>query len=555
MPNLPSFSLVDQRVKKYRRDYLLESAGEAFGWVVLEAVLKLNAGEIIDTIVDDGMDGGIDAVHLSERDVHIFTYTYTESFENTSNNFPQNKMDNLLVTVQKIMAKTLVPGDVNHAIWEKIQDIWGMLAVGSPNLHFHICSNKEYPTSVAKRRFEDGLRPFRFVSFNYVSLEDLVSLILERPRRRVNGQVSFIDRAYFPKADGPMKATVAAIAATDLITLMRDPEDENRINEDIFNENVRVDLGSRNAINRSILDSALAETNYEFWYLNNGVTLVCEECEYIPNSRSPRVTLKNVQIVNGGQTTRTLFQAHGKDPEKLDNVEVLLRIIETRDRTISEKISESANRQTPVTTRDLRANDWIQRKLEEEFRSLGYYYERKKNQHADQPIKERLDAETVGQVFLAFDLDMPAEAKNQKTMVFGEKYADIFDEAKRTAKELLFPMLLYKPIEDTKREIQRKKRKMSPVTDEEAFVSLATFHILNSMKLVARQESLNLEEAVHQKTARQKAISLIGEVVKREMANRGELYTHDRFFKQRETNGMILSHILSSYGEDSGNVQ
>ena len=293
----------------------------------------------------------------------------------------------------------------------------------------------------------------------------------------------------------------------------------------------------------------MADDNFEFWYLNNGIAMVCDECNYLPNSRTPKVTLKNVQIVNGGQTTRTLFHAYLKDAERLANVEILVRIIETRDRSISDRISESANRQTPVRTRDLRANDSIQKKLEEEFRSLGYFYERKKNQHADQPVERRLDAEVVGQVFLAFELNLPSEAKNQKALVFGDKYGDIFDEESATASRLLAPLLLYKPIEEMKRQIQRKKRKKQQVTDEESFVSLATFHILNAMKLVAQQESLELEDVNDAQTARQKAIALIGEVVKREMKARGELYTHDRFFKQRETNEALRMHILDSYDQ------
>ena len=222
-------------------------------------MLNLNDDEIVEAIVDDGMDGGIDAIHLTDTDVHIVTYTYTESFDKTHSNFPQNKLDNLVVTVQKIMTRSLSGDDVNPALWEKVQAIWGLLNEGVPDFHFHVCSNKEHPTDAAKRRFEESLKPFRFVSFHYMSLEDVVSVVLERRHRRVDGEITFIDRSYFPKADGPLKATVAAVAATNLISLIKDPEDDKRINEDIFNDNVRVDLGLRNAINTGIYESALAE--------------------------------------------------------------------------------------------------------------------------------------------------------------------------------------------------------------------------------------------------------------------------------------------------------
>lgn len=298
---------------------------------------------------------------------------------------------------------------------------------------------------------------------------------------------------------------MASVAASDLIQLIREPDDDHRINEDVFNDNIRVDLGSSNTINTGVRESALADDNYELWYLDNRITIVCDECNYLPTSRSPRVSLTNFQIVNGGQTTRILFYAYEENPERLGNVEVLIRFIETRDRSISEQMSESANRQTPIRTRDLRANDWVPRKIEEEFLSLGYYYERKKNQSIDQSKEKRLDAETVAQASLAFYLDMPSEAKDQKSIIFGEKYGEIFDEDSITASRLLFPVRLYKPIEDLKKVIQRKKRKKEQVTDEEAFVSLATFDILNGMKIIGEKESLQLEESSAADTAKGKS--------------------------------------------------
>lgn len=552
MPNLQSFAVLNAKVTTYREDYQLEAPGEALDWLVLETVLGLNSGEIEDAMVDDGMDGGIDCVHIGDRDVHIFTCTYTESFGNTKKNFPQNKLDNLTVTFQKVMNKSLTEKDVNPALWDKTREIWALFESGPLNFHFYVCSNRRRPTEAAMRRFEASLSVYAHVDFAYWDLEDLVRGILRQRRPPVDGKIRFVDASYFGKSNGSLVATVATVPATDIVELMRDPAQKDRINEDIFDENVRVDLGLKNPINRGIRESALSDDNFEFWYLNNGVTMVCDECRYAPNTRTPTATLTNVQIVNGGQTTRTLFHANLDDPDKIRNVDVLVRIIQTRDRSISEKISEAANKQTPVRTRDLRANDWIQRKLEEEFRSLGYYYERKKNQHSAHPLEKRVDAEQVGQAVLAYNLDMPSEAKDQKSIVFGDKYADIFDEDSTTAASLLFLMQLYKPIEETKRQIQRKKRKKQPITDREAFESLATFHVLNAMKVVAELEELDLSDPRQAVTAREKATVLIGELVEKAREDRGELYTHDRYFKQKTTNAEVRNHILATY--DQGKV-
>ena len=550
MPSLSSFSALNSRVRKYREDYELEADGEAFSWVALELLRGLNVDKIIETIVDQAADGGIDALEIINGEVHFYTFTYTNVIENVDSNFPQNKLDSLAITVGQIFEKKLTESDVNPALWDKVKEIWNQLDEGPLNIHLHVCSNKLEPLDHAKRRFEGELETHRFVTFHYYDLESLVDLLLKQRTRPVNGRVQFLGRSHFAKDDGPLHATVAAVPASDLVELIKDPDDPDKISDHIFDDNVRVDLGLKNAINRGIYESALSGDNFEFWYLNNGVTIVCDTCEYHPTAVTATAELTNVQIVNGGQTSRTLFHASQKDQDKVADVDVLLKIIATRDRTISTKISETANRQTPVRTRDLHANDAIQKELEEQFRDLDFYYERKKNQHVDQPTVKRIDAELAGQIAMAYYLDLPSQARNQKALVYGDYYSEIVNETLTTADWLLKPYLLYRPIEKLKREIQKKKVKKIKVPEEGAYISLGTFHILNTMKLVAEQETLDLTDTSQAHAARSKATSLIFSVVKSVMKERGELYTHDRFFKQKETNELIRSHVAQHYSAD-----
>jgi hypothetical protein len=298
----------------------------------------------------------------------------------------------------------------------------------------------------------------------------------------------------------------------------------------------------------SIYDTALSDANYEFWYLNNGITIVCDECEYMPNYRSPTAILKNYQIVNGGQTTHALFQAYQTDRQKVDDVLLLVRICQTKNHQISEKISETTNSQTPVLTRDLHANDRIQKKLEDEFFSLGYFYERKRNQYATMPKSKRLDNELLGQEYLAYYLDMPSEARNSKVLVFGSKYDAIFNE-NTTASKMLIPHRIYVPLDMKRNEIQRKKRGRALVSERDAFVSRAIFHILNTVKLIAEREPIDLSTDEGINKAIDLAIKYIEEVVDKAIKERGETYTHDKFFKQVPTNTLIRDHVLTKYSK------
>jgi hypothetical protein len=435
--------MLEGRVNKYMIDYSLDSKSAAFSWLALEAILHLNSDEIEDAITDGPMDGGIDAIYISGRTVSVFSFKYTDTFEFTNRNFPETDLDKLFVTMQSIYEKTTTNDTVNEALWEKIQEIWSLYKDGSLNFQYFICSNKAKPVENARRKFETNLMPFRFVEFFYIDQEDIANKIIENKYRRIDGSLSFIDKQYFERSDGNVRGVVATIGATDLISLVTDANDPKQIIEDVFNDNVRV-YKKGNRINKRILETALSDDNYQFWYLNNGITIICEECIYAPNTRSPRVSLKNFQIVNGGQTTHAIFEAHQKDPEKVENILLLVRICQTkRDNSIAERISETTNSQTPVTTRDLHANDRIQKKLEEDFMSLGYFYERKANQFEDKAITARLNNELLGQLFLAYYLDMPSEAKNNKNLIFGEKYDDIFSEENVTALRMLIPLKIY----------------------------------------------------------------------------------------------------------------
>ena len=153
----------------------------------------------------------------------------------------------------------------------------------------------------------------------------------------------------------------------------------------------------------------------------------------------------------------------------------------------------------------------------------------------------------MGQLYFAYYLNMPSEAKNSKTLVFGSKYDDIFNEEEITASKMLEPYRIYLPLIEKKNEIQKKKRNREPVNEKDAFISRATFHILSSVKLIAEKEGIDLNSSAGIAYATQIALKYIEEVIAKEEKARGSTYTHDKFFKQIETNKLIRDQILVHY--------
>ncbi len=155
----------------------------------------------------------------------------------------------------------------------------------------------------------------------------------------------------------------------------------------IFHRNIRGFLGDTE-INRE-MRSTLRSAPQEFIYLNNGVTIVCDDVRPDETRAGQRILVAtNPQIINGQQTTRVLADV-GDQAKKAS---VLVRIIvvphgigagdAAYDRIVSQVV-QATNHQNPIKWSDLRANDPIQISLERRLRALGYHYVRKRAAKAE----------------------------------------------------------------------------------------------------------------------------------------------------------------------------
>jgi hypothetical protein len=106
----------------------------------------------------------------------------------------------------------------------------------------------------------------------------------------------------------------------------------------LFDWNVR-DFQGDNTVNREIKASLAPGATDDFWWLNNGVTILCSEA-HIGGDR--RFTLSDVQIVNGMQTSHSLYSAisdRGGPGESDERRSILVRVIETQDEDVATESS------------------------------------------------------------------------------------------------------------------------------------------------------------------------------------------------------------------------
>src|SRR5688572_3738140 len=283
MTTLIDWRLLESKVELNENNWGYEKRSQALSHVLLETLFDLTPEEIGDAITDGPQDRGIDAVHIEEQEkivVHLFQFKYTSKFENSNDNFPSNEIDKMLSFIAAMLSKEAsMKNNCNPLVWSKVQSIWDILDREVPQFVVHLCGNMAELTPNEFERFKTSLQPYRHFQIKQYSLESLVSLIIEKKVKPTNGQVHLVDKQYFERVDGNIRGLIATLPALELIDLIRDPDDPEKVLLDVFNDNVRVYLGAKkNPINKKILESALNQSA-EFWYLNNGITITCNSFE------------------------------------------------------------------------------------------------------------------------------------------------------------------------------------------------------------------------------------------------------------------------------------
>jgi AIPR protein len=175
----------------------------------------------------------------------------------------------------------------------------------------------------------------------------------------------------------------------------------------LLEANVRTFLGYRSRVNSGIADTLLKEPEH-FMAFNNGLVIVCDSAEMsrCDDGGLGFSLIKGLQIVNGGQTTSSIFFA-SRDRKEIDlsHVMVPAKVIilkgnddEARERLIS-NISKFANSQNAVKTSDLSANRAFHIQLEKLSEEVWcadgasrWFYERAAGAYQVRLLRERTDA-------------------------------------------------------------------------------------------------------------------------------------------------------------------
>ena len=152
----------------------------------------------------------------------------------------------------------------------------------------------------------------------------------------------------------------------------------------LFARNIRGFLGNTK-INEEMQET-LKEHPENFWYFNNGVTIICDTVGPETVGGRKYLVITNPQVINGQQTTRALAE-YGTD-----EASVLVKLIEVNRDTpegrehyghLVGQIVSATNFQNAIRLSDLKANDQEQVRLERELRKWSTLYIRKRQSKAE----------------------------------------------------------------------------------------------------------------------------------------------------------------------------
>ncbi len=284
------------------------------------------------------------------------------------------------------------------------------------------CSDQTYTDdainkiSEIQKRGRKRISPFFYTDF--INIEIIFERILSQERDSIKNSFEF--KANLNQAG---KLYVGSIPLKKLFDFMKDYEKRTNDIDRLYEKNVRQYLGSRRQVNKGIKRTILLSPS-NFGLFNNGITIVTSE---ISNKQTNSIVLIDPFIVNGAQTTKTLWETfdsgciekeevwlnlvkkiiqqenpkplmptHEEWLKELQYALVVVKIVQTEnDYQAIRDITKYTNSQTAVTAKDFLAvndnfNDW-QRKMSDTYK---IYLEIQRGGWTSQKAKQSINPHT-----------------------------------------------------------------------------------------------------------------------------------------------------------------
>jgi hypothetical protein len=374
-------------------------------------------------IVGDGGDGGIDSIftflngELLKEDTTInanqkknFIELTAEDLFNLSNN-PQNYTQRYN---QELISKVCIFRNAYEKLASNFPKLEISFYYATQGCEVHLNVSGKVPKLESDIHALFGGSTF---NFEFIDAKRLLELTRDIP---VSSKILEIAETPISTDDGSYVCLVTLDKYFEFIC------DSGSLARSIFEANVRDYQGSV-TVNTGIKNTLSNPQSEDFWYLNNGVTIITPKAV----SAGKKITIEDPQIVNGLQTSHEIYNYFSEEPDKIpDTRKILVRILCEENEEARDRIIRATNSQTSIPPASLRSSDAIHRNIEDFLKANDFYYDRKKNYYKNQnkPISKIISIPYMAQAMMAITLKKPDSARARPSTLINSQidYKKIF---------------------------------------------------------------------------------------------------------------------------------
>lgn len=445
--------LLDQILKQRKAELAPDvSASEFFELFVSEELLKdrsLSYDELSSGLVGGGNDGGVDGIwtfvngELVQEDSKLsglkknnIELELVIQQAKRTNGYGEEPINKLIAITENLLDLSKPTSDYRDRYSTDViaaadlfrktyQDLAGRFPALRIRYYYVSVGSDVHPNTQAKANDLKSKVPALFseaeTSFDFVGASDLVALARQKPKTSFNLML-----AESPISSSGAVAYICLVKLKDWFDFIT--TDSSEIREELFEANVR-DYQGATQVNREIQLSLKGDGPEDFWWLNNGISVLAGQATQSAKS----LTIEDPQIVNGLQTSRQIyefFSANESDTE--DPRLVLVRVIVPDAEESRDKIIKATNSQTHIPPASLKATDKIQRDIEEFLKPRGIYYDRRKNLYKNQgkAVADIVSIGKMAQALMSICLARPDDARARPSSLLKSEtdYANLFSE-------------------------------------------------------------------------------------------------------------------------------
>jgi len=506
VPEMEAINIeVQNKIKnlKLKEKYKFFSKGKAFEAVCYCWICNKKIKEFINDDTDGAGEFGIDSISIEKKvnggiRLKVLSCTY-------SGGFSYQKVDEIKKGLKKIFDEDDYEKLKNNKLKQKIKQIRRNKSK-IQEVEIYYCIN-----NVTKSQSSEGKKDNNECSKSKENLLLKTKKIFEaKYNKKINLDFLFFDaKAIYEKKirndnllsrredisvrynalinkfnkskeietkDGKIEGCIITVDAFELKKLL------TKCTDLIFHYNIRKFKG-KNLVNKNIADTIKSESKNKFWFLNNGITLVCEDAIEEDNGT---IKLRYPQIVNGQQTLKTI---ESFSTEELSGVDVLVRIYITDNEKVFSDIALATNSQTRIDFADMSSNKSEQHAIRFIFESFGYYYKNKKGIEKKM-FKIGIDSKMLGRISFSTINSKPTEGRRttRDTIIFNEdNYSKLFNVNPHW---LLLSFLIYNYCKKNDPGIKNMKR----ITVERNIKHFGYFHLSALIWSYLKDENILLDE-------------------------------------------------------------